>query len=209
MKMLNDIFKFVMSTSIKHKIDESHGLSHSMNVLQFAHSIFEYEKKIVPNVVKYQRVIYVSAALHDMCDNKYMDVDEGIKTIEHFLQDKLSSNEIEITKEIICTMSYSKVKVSGFPVLGDYQHAYHIVREADLFSAYDFDRCMIYHMNHNSKNIDDAFLDASQLFNRRMLKHNEDRLFVTEYSRNNYKQLHDNAIIRIENWRQLLDSCSK
>ena len=78
-----------------------------------------------------------------MCDKKYMDEKEGIKEIEKFLESKLSDDEINIILSIITTMSYSTVKANGYPDLGFYQTAYHIVREADLLSAYNFDRCVI------------------------------------------------------------------
>ena len=48
---------------------------------------------------------------------------------------------------------------------------YHIVREADLLSAYDFDRCMIYQINKNNGNIETSFNDAEMLFNNRVFKH--------------------------------------
>ena len=41
-------------------------------------------------------------------------------------------------------MSYSKVKVHGYPELGDYQLAYHIVRESDLLTAYNIPRSIVY-----------------------------------------------------------------
>jgi len=58
----------------------------------------------------------------------------------------MSSSDLEIIGKIIGTMSYSKVKANGYPELGEYQLAYHIVREADLLAAYDIDRCIIYTM---------------------------------------------------------------
>ena len=39
--------------------------------------------------------------------------------------------------DIVDTMSYNKVITSGFPYHGEYQRAYHIVREADLLAGYD------------------------------------------------------------------------
>jgi len=68
-------------------------------------------------------------------------------------------------------MSYSKVKKQGFPSLGKYQLAYHIVREADLLTAYDFDRCMIYHMSKNNSNVREAYYNAEELFHNRVLRH--------------------------------------
>ena len=215
MSLITKLFHFVILTSKKYNIDESHGLSHSMNVLHFAHNIYEAEKVRYPILERHEKVIYVSAIIHDMCDKKYMDEDEGIYNINHFLQDKMSNEEIDITKRIIRTMSYSKVKKNGFPILNEYQMAYNVVREADLLSAYDFDRCMLYNIHlqetdpkyegkdHEIK-ILDAFNDAHDLFYRRVLQHNQDGLFMTDYSKHHYLPLHINAIKRINAWKQIM-----
>ena len=63
-------------------------------------------------------------------------------------------------------MSYSKVKKNGFPDLGIYQNAYHVVREADLLSAYDFDRAIIYDMKANNKPFDQSYDHAQKLFDK-------------------------------------------
>jgi hypothetical protein len=215
MSLITKLFHFVVLTSKKYNIDESHGLSHSMNVLHFAHDIFEAEKYRHPILQQQERIVYVSAIIHDMCDKKYMDEDEGIYNINYFLEDKLTPQELDITKRIIRTMSYSKVKKQGFPELHEYQMAYHVVREADLLSAYDFDRCMLYNMHvqetdpkHREKADDikimDAFNDAHELFYRRVLQHREDNLFVTEYAKHNYLPLHINAIRRINAWKRIM-----
>ena len=132
-----------------------------MNVLNYAHDI--YNSEVVRNnyLKEHEEIIYISSALHDMCDNKYVDVDKGLARINDFLEinnptqtnreDVNSQNEV--IKKIIQTMSYSTVKKNGFPDLQNYQLAYHIVREADLLSAYDFDRCMIYNINKKNGDI--------------------------------------------------------
>ena len=84
-----------------------------------------------------------------MCDKKYMNEVEGLKRIEDFIEKDIDTERKEIILKIISTMSYSIVKKNGFPNLGIYQNAYHCVREADILSAYDFDRCVIYDMYCN------------------------------------------------------------
>ena len=101
-------------------------------------------------------------------------------------------------------MSYSKVKKDGFPDLGIYQKAYHVVREADLLSAYDFDRCIIYDLKVNKNSFDNSFYHAEQLFEKRVFKHAEDHLFTTEYAKNIYPSLHSNALQRINHWKKIL-----
>jgi HD superfamily phosphodiesterase len=217
MSLITKLFQFVLLTSKKYNIDESHGLSHSMNVLHFAHNIYEAEKINYPILKDQSKIIYVSSIIHDMCDKKYLDENIGLKEINHFLEEKLTPAEIDITKRIINTMSYSKVKKQGFPELHEYQMAYHVVREADLLAAYDFDRCMLYNIHMQTKptinnptpinndiKILDAFNNASELFQNRVLKHNHDNLFVTNYSKHNYLPLHIDAIKRINTWKNIL-----
>lgn len=202
--LLTKLFKFVIYTCGKYSIDESHGLPHSMNVLCYANKIFEEELHKKPYLQKQKRLIYVSAALHDMCDKKYVNEDEGIKEIEFFLNDKLDKNEIDVTKSIISTMSYSKVKKNGFPDLQTYQTAYHIVREADLLTAYDFDRSMIYHMKTSNADLKTAYENARQLFMERVLKHNDDKLFFTDFAKRESIVLHNNALQRIWQWNKII-----
>jgi hypothetical protein len=191
----------------KLNIDESHGIKHSMDVLNFAHDIYSNELKKNTNLVNQQKVIYISAALHDMCDKKYINEQDGIEEINKFLNEKIDENEIKIINYIISSMSYSKVKVSGFPdsnKLGEYELAYHIVREADLLAAYDFDRCMIYHINNSNENLYHAFINAHNLFKNRVFKHFDDNLFVTNYSKKKAYELNNKAKTRIKNWKKIL-----
>jgi HD superfamily phosphodiesterase len=205
MSLITNLINFIIYTCSIYNIDESHGLSHSLNVLNYAKKIYDSEIPKNPDLIKQERIIIISALLHDMCDKKYMDETTGVRNIHNFLNDKIEFSEIEMIKKIISTMSYSKVKKNGFPDFGDYQLAYHIVREADLLTAYDFDRCMIYNTHKNNKcSILDSFNDASELFERRMLKHNEDNLFVTDYSKKESVHLHTLSLNRIESWKKIL-----
>ena len=199
------LYHFVIFICAKYNIDESHGLTHSMNVLQYANNIYESEVIVNPKLQEHEKIIYVSAVLHDLCHKKYMNEKEGIDNIEKFLQYKLKPIEIEKTKEIISTMSYSKVKVNGFPDMKEYQTAYHIVREADLLAAYDFDRCMVYNMLKNDGDIQESFDSAKELFYKRMFQHNNDKLFVTEYSKKLSNELHNNALERLNGWNRILN----
>jgi len=206
MSLLSKLVHFVLLTTKKHGIDESHGLSHSMNVLQYANKIYENEIENYPILKNQEKLIYVSAVLHDMCDKKYIDESSGLKEIEDFLQSEnaLTPTEINMSKQIMSTMSYSKVKQYGFPIMGGYQKAYHVVREADLLTAYDFDRCMIYQMNKNGGDLEDAFKNANELFENRVLRHNDDALFLFNYSKKESLVLHQLALQRINSWKKIL-----
>jgi hypothetical protein len=177
-----------------------------MNVLHYANKIYEDEVKSYPILKNQEKLIYVSAILHDMCDKKYLDEATGLREIESFLQeeDALSPTEINMSKQIMSTMSYSKVKQVGFPIMGGYQKAYHIVREADLLTAYDFDRCIIYKINKNGGDLEDAFKNANELFENRVLKHNEDNLFLFDYSKRESVLLHEMALQRISGWKRIM-----
>ena len=154
---LNTLFHFVLLTSNKHNIDESHSIKHSFDVYKLASDIFTNEKVQDQSIIPYEKVIMSSAILHDMCDKKYMNESEGIISLDLFMKDKMTETELDIMLKIVSTMSYSKVKKNGFPELGNAQKAYHIVREADLLSAYDFDRCILYGMHCNKLDFENAF----------------------------------------------------
>jgi len=205
MSFLTKLFNYVLLASAKNNIDESHGLSHSMNVLQFAREIYESELPKFPYLQEHERIIYASAILHDMCDKKYMNEIVGLLEIEDFLRPELEPYEINTIKKIISTMSYSTVKKDGFPNLGIYQRAYNIVREADLLAAYDFDRTMIYQIKRNNNNLEEAFENSEQLFENRVLKHIDDGLITTNYGITKAVLLQFQSTRRMGAWRNLLN----
>ena len=202
---INKLFAYVTFICKKYEIDESHGLSHSMNVLNHAQNIYNSELPKNEFLEAQQKIIYTAAIIHDMCDKKYMDETEGVQMIVDYIKDDVTLNELDVIKTIIKTMSYSKVKLFGYPMLGEYMLAYHIVREADLLSAYDFNRCMIYGINKkpNCKTIKDAFVESYKLFNYRVLKYIDDGLFITDYSKIVSKVLHEESIKSIKLWEQV------
>ena len=204
MSLFSKLFHFVMLVTSRHQIDESHGVSHSMDVLHFAHNIYNSEVYKIPELKSQERLIYVSAIIHDMCDKKYMNEKEGVAKIEDYLGDKLTPLEIDTTKQIVSTMSYSTIKKNGFPDLGIYMPAYHIVREADLLSAYDFDRSMIYHMYNTGSNTEEAFSNAKELFRKRVFTHEKDGLFTTDYAKAHYPYLETKALLRMNAWERML-----
>lgn len=205
MNLLSKLFNFVVYMTKKHSIDESHGLSHSMSVLNYAYNNYESNLHNNTFLKDQERIILISALIHDLCDKKYMSEIDGIKEIELFLDNKISKEEIDITKKIISTMSYSTVKKNGFPILNEYQLAYHIVREADLLSAIDFDRCMIYNMNKMDGDIIQAYDNSIKLFETRVFRHNEDGLYITNYANKMDLILKENSIQRINNWKKIVN----
>lgn len=198
LNLINLGFKYVMETSQIYKIDESHALKHSLEVYGFAKKI--YEKEIINNefLTEQKKIIFMSAIGHDMCDKKYMNEKEGIEKYKNYLLPYMEIKEIEIIGKIIETMSYSKVKVNGYLNLNEYQLAYHIVREADLLSAYDIDRCIMYKMFHDNCDYNIALTEAIQLFDNRIFTMRKDNLFITDFSKKESLILEKKAIMDVE-----------
>lgn len=204
MKLISSLFNFVRLTNNMYNIDESHGLIHSMDVFLKADQIFQKEVIIYPYLINQQRIIYTSAILHDTCDKKYMGSIEGLQRIKYFLNDKLPYDDIDIVSEIISKMSYSYVKVNGFPDLGMYQKAYHIVREADLLAAYDIKRSIIYDMEINKHEFITSYENSVVLFERRMGKYIDDGLFITETSKKLAKTYEKYCIDELSHWKNIV-----
>ena len=204
--LLNRGFKYVVDTSQLYHIDESHALKHSMEVYQLTKQIYDSEVINNPYLEKQKEIIYIAAIGHDMCDKKYMDEKEGIIKYQKYLSGYMSSSDLEIVGKIIGTMSYSKVKANGYPELGEYQLAYHIVREADLLSAYDIDRSIIYTMYRDNCEYNKALEEALNLFDYRVFRMRQDRLFKTNYSRKESLKLHKKAKKNVDTLREILDN---
>jgi len=204
--LIPKLVHFVLLTVKNHQIDESHSLSHGLNVLHFAHNILESELPSHLYLERQRNIIYTSALIHDMCDKKYMNEDGGMVNIETFLtkDTTLTKNEIQVSIDIIQHMSYSKVKQYGYPNLGAYQLAYHIVREADLLAAYDFDRSIIYNINNVNPDFNQSYQNALDLFDNRVFRHHSDQLFVTDYSKKLSRKLEEKSKERIEIWNACL-----
>jgi len=204
MELFNYLFNFVILTSRLFNIDESHSLKHSMDVFYFSNKIYDSELKNNTYLSDHKNIIDTVSILHDMCDKKYMDEKVGVERITNYLDGKLPKKDIDISVKIMSTMSYSTIKKYGFPDLGEYQLAYNIVREADLLASYDFDRCIMYQMLKNNEPYDKSFNDALNIFDSRVFKYNDDKLFTTKYAQNLSKDLHNKALKRITNLNKIL-----
>jgi hypothetical protein len=55
--LLSKLFHFVVLITKKYNIDESHGLAHSMNVLNFAHNIYTDEVEKIPYIKNQEKII--------------------------------------------------------------------------------------------------------------------------------------------------------
>lgn len=203
MVSFNELFTFVLLMSSKYNIDSSHSESHSMDVLHYADENYNSQLYFNPNLEKQVNVIHCSAILHDMCDKKYIDEEKGMKEIENFLNDKITPEELFYTKKIIESMSYSTVKKKGFPYLGEYDLAYHIVREADLLSSYNFDRTLIYNLNRGNSLLS-SYTNSLKLFEDRVFNYNKDKLFISEYAKQKSYILTVDSLQKISSWNRIL-----
>jgi len=200
---LNKICKFIIQTCKKYNIDDSHGIKHALDVYKYSRFLVKHGK--IPE--SQENIIYTAALLHDTCDNKYMNEIEGINNIRFFLgtSEFYKHSEIDVILNIIQTMSYSKVKEVGFPDLGLYQQAYHVVREADLLTAYDFDRCLLFTMHNYNVDYDEAFKIAKNLYEKRMAKHIKDGLITSNYGIEEAIKLNAENMQNIKSIETMLD----
>ena len=204
--IINQSFYCVMRMSSVYKIDESHAVKHSMNVYHNANEIYKSELPHNKFLETQQTIIFASAILHDMCDKKYIEPESGLRVIQSYMDKYINEDEFKIITKIIMSMSYSKVKQNGYANMGEYQLAYHIVREADLLAAYDIDRCIMYGMNIDKIPYSTALNRAISLFDSRVLTYRSDDLFVTQYSKDKSDKLHKDALNNIKLLNILEDS---
>jgi len=90
-------------------------------------------------------------------------------------------------------MSYSTVKLYGYPKLNNYNLAYHIVRESDLLAGYDVERCIMYQMFIGKSDYLESLNKVKEVFENRVFKYIKDDLFINDYSLNLAKNLEKNA----------------
>jgi len=196
--LVNHCFNYVVDTSKLLNIDESHAVKHAMDVYRTSNLIYESEVEKFPYLENQRNIIYSAAIGHDMCDKKYVEEKEAVKMYQSHLSHHMTNDELDVMGKIISTMSYSKVKVNGYPKLDNYQLSYHIVREADLLTSYDIDRCIIYGMYNENLNYSQSVNRAINLFDDRVFKLRSDKLFVTNYSKKESMKLHKRARVDVE-----------
>lgn len=173
-----------------------------MKVLHYAQENIKLQIPKNPTLLKQEPIIYTAAILHDIYDRKYTSVDTP--PISQVLEYKLKPHEIKVVEQIINTMSYSKVKKEGFPEMGDYQNAYHIVRESDLLASYDVDRTLIYHMFHSKDDFWKTYEESREFCENRVLKYHDDNLFMTEYGKSKGQELHTKLKDHLASWKSVI-----
>ena len=155
-------------------IDESHGLKHSKGTVRYANYLISK----MPEISEEERhMAVVAAAIHDLCDSKYTDVETSSRRIYEWLLDIHWSKELaDSLISILQTMSYSKLKkdvdLSGNPVYpnhGKWQRSYEIARNADLLEGFTVARCVLYNKHKfPEKSEDEHWLRAEEIFEERV-----------------------------------------
>ena len=192
--MLNRAFECVRHACVQSNMDESHGMKHSMDVFNYLKQFYHRHLPYQPQLAKQQHVLYAAAILHDVCDAKYTTEADGLRVIHSYMELFFSPEDFNMLSTIMTTMSYSKVRQNGFPILGDWQFGYHMVRESDLLASYDFDRCVMYGMYKESLLYVDAVARARTLYHNRVLQYIKDGVFLTEFGLSKAYELHGKAI---------------
>ena len=203
---MDKIVEFIKATCIRYDIDDSHGLEHSITTLDWSMKI----SKDIKYSKRESYIIKLSCLLHDMCDKKYMDENEGIQNIINFLKYELDAQEdiIDAVVFIITTMSYSKVIKYGYPDFKadkSLEICYHIVRNSDLLASYDPERCIGYQIRCGGSRRD-GIVKMLELFDNRILKLITDGYInlapAIEYAR----ELHRDALKILDKYKSELDN---
>jgi hypothetical protein len=172
------LLEFIYHYCEKNDIDESHGLKHSINCINWVYRLIQYE---MIEEDELQMAVY-AAALHDMCDKKYTNPETASTIIREWLLSQHWTTEMSDTLiSIINNMSYSLLKgrANGgepiFPNYGKWQRSYHLARHADLLDAYLVGRCYIY-TQHIQPSISDSdcWKTVEDLFNIRVFNYVSD-----------------------------------
>jgi hypothetical protein len=179
--MMQILEKYVRRACIKLGIDESHGLKHSMQTVKYAEMIMDSRSDVSEEM---RHMTIFVAALHDLCDSKYTDVDVASEEIRKWLIEEVwwEKDAADALISIVTSMSYSKLKKSvdmnGTPVFpnhGKWQLAYEIGRHADLLDAYVPARCVMYNRHmYPEKSDDEHWERASELFEIRVFNYVKD-----------------------------------
>lgn len=170
---MDPVYAFVEQMCSKYGIDESHGINHAKDCVQFATQLLD------ETITDDERtVILFAAAVHDTVDKKYTPVDQATEEVHNFLESlELEHVLINAILDIITTMSYSyltnrKLKGLSYPDHGIWEEAYHIVRHADLLCAYRVERCFHY-QKHVTPGIseEDAMIAVKKIFKTRVFRY--------------------------------------
>jgi hypothetical protein len=180
------LFEFIESQCNRFNIDKSHGIIHSKRCMSLVESMF------TDNLTDDEKIVALySAALHDLCDKKYVQLSESITTIRDWLWlNMLKEEMVEAILSIIQTMSYSYLDqrryengLQWYPDHGKWNKSYHLARNADLLEGYEVGRCYLYtkHIYPNWKE-EQVWKRVEDFFDRRMFNYLSDGWLTEPYA---------------------------
>ncbi len=202
MAQLEKIIRFINKTCAAYNIDDSHDLRHSLEVLGWSEQLIK--DQTLSN--KSSQIIHLSCLLHDMCDKKYMDEQEGLERITRFLKGDLEVEDdiLEAVVFIISTMSYSKVIKKGYPQFTvndkDLEYCYHVVRNSDLLCSYDPERCINYQIRCGGSR-KDGIKKMLELFDNRVLRLLDNNYINIKEAKPFAIELHNKALTEVEKYK--------
>jgi HD superfamily phosphodiesterase len=199
-------YDFCASICRAQGIDSSHDEHHMTRVAQMTERLNILSGCAVTQEEK--DVMILSAFTHDLCDHKYTDVSAGLEVIDRWLEKQpISEEQRRAVCRIISTMSYSKVKVHGYPTdLGRWELAYHHTRIADLIDAYDIDRCYQYQSHkHPTMEETDKWRAVIDIFERRILTQKDEFILpIAPYAADIVEARHTVAAHAIQQFKKLV-----
>ena len=183
------LFKFVQSQCEKCHIDDSHGLIHSKRCISWVDLMIDRDKTLTDE----QKIVAIySAAVHDLCDKKYVQIFEAINELREWLNKQICLTEemVEGILSIIQTMSYSFLYQRRYedgkhwyPDHGKWDKSYHLARNADLLEGYDVGRCYIYTKRvYQEWTNDEVWERVEDFFHKRMYKYLSDGWLTNPYA---------------------------
>lgn len=212
---ITKIIHFIIQNT-NHYLNNENNLEQSLNVLHFTNDI--YQKEIIKNPLlkNKKNIIFISSLLYVIINNNQINKIQEIEllnTINFFLKREyneiLDSYEINSINKIITTISYSYVILNGYTNFDDDKEleiSYHIVRESNLLSGYDFNKCLNFTILKNQNlSFKDNFEKTETIFKIRILNYIEKNLFILEYSKKIANYLHKKSIKTILKWKILLN----
>lgn len=210
---IKKLITFVQEICNKYDIDESHGIQHSFGTMHYASIITDYyiARKIIlingMDQVRASCLILITAFIHDMVDNKYIEqtntifeVNDKIVQMLNTLEYNFDMEEIHMITNIMINMSYTKrkkMKAEGSDIdIGKCQLALEIVRDADLLEGYNIDRCKQYSSNKLKYRCKELHMNVYELMSERVLAYKE-RDISTEVGKKIANILHDTLRIQL------------
>jgi HD superfamily phosphodiesterase len=155
--------RFALDTIAEYQMDDSHGLTHFINVTKYASIILnEYRcREIIPGLTKAAETTLIldAAFVHDLIDKKYMDEAEGVARLRQFLDSiDYHPGHINYIITIITSMSFSKRHarmIAGLPAIepGPVALATAIVADADQLDAYDLRRIVAFQYSAHGRSV--------------------------------------------------------